>query len=67
MNVKSVLIKSAAELLDTGWIPDDPEDLPRRTPKRVIRAIQADRERRRQMAITLRQAFDELSEVNDEK
>lgn len=66
MRVKATLIKSAAELLGTGWISDDPEDLPKRTPKGVIRAIMADKERRRKMAITLREAFDELCEVSDE-
>lgn len=65
MKVKSVLIKSAAQLLDTGWISDCPEDLPKRTPKSVIRAIQADKERRRKLAIALREAFDETCEVSD--
>jgi hypothetical protein len=59
--VKSTIIKSAAHLLDTGWISDDAEDLPKRTPKTVIRAIAADRERRRLIAIALRGAYDELN------
>lgn len=65
MKVKSVLIKAAADLLAANWLSSDPEDLPPRTPKRLIRAIAADQERRRLMAIELRKAYDELCEVRE--
>lgn len=56
------ILKVAAELLNGGWASDVVEDWPARTSARaVVRVVAADREKRRQLAIRLRELYDDQS------